>query len=288
MPFHRLMPRLVAVTVLAGTVAVVSSTPSARQESRAAQPAVQTPAQAPIIGRWDLTGTGPEGSVSVLARGDAFRKPHARRPFRGRWRQCAPNLTGGVQQRIPAFRDPAAVGEGDVRPRRGRHAHRWCARRHARHARRRAAPLHGPPRSVAASKRRARVGEAGCPLQREGPDGLDDVRRDEPVDGGRRRPEEREVGRQHRDDRDVHRLHAARRGELPEGQQQRHLPARPLRTAGRGQHRARAAAGGHGRHLRLPRSQRRREQGPRHLADGRCHARRPPRHRGLQRQDDHR
>ena len=57
------------------------------------------------------------------------------------------------------------------------------------------------------------------------------------------------------------RLQAARRGELPEGQQQRHLPARPLRSAGGGRDRPRAAVGGPGRHLRLPRAQRERERG---------------------------
>jgi hypothetical protein len=60
MRYHRLIPRLIVVTVLVGTAAVVSSTPSAHQEGKAAQPAAQTPAQAPIIGRWDLTVQGPK------------------------------------------------------------------------------------------------------------------------------------------------------------------------------------------------------------------------------------
>jgi hypothetical protein len=62
MPCHRLIPRLIVVTVLTGTVAVVSSTPSAHQQSQASQPAPQTPAQAPVIGRWDLTVQGPKAS----------------------------------------------------------------------------------------------------------------------------------------------------------------------------------------------------------------------------------
>jgi hypothetical protein len=60
MPYHRLIPCLMVVTVVTGTVAVVSSTPSAHRESRAAQPAAQAPAQAPVIGRWDLTVQGPK------------------------------------------------------------------------------------------------------------------------------------------------------------------------------------------------------------------------------------
>ncbi len=60
MPCRRLLPRLIVVSVLAGTVAVDSPTTSAHQPSKPAQPAAQAPAQAPIIGRWDLTVQGPK------------------------------------------------------------------------------------------------------------------------------------------------------------------------------------------------------------------------------------
>jgi hypothetical protein len=60
MPNRRLLAHVIAVTVLAGTVAVVSSAPSAYQGTRVAQPAPPVAAQPGIIGRWDLTVQGPK------------------------------------------------------------------------------------------------------------------------------------------------------------------------------------------------------------------------------------
>ena len=53
-------------------------------------------------------------------------------------------------------------------------------------------------------------------------------------------------------DADVQRLRAARRVPPAEGQQQRRLPSRPLRSADRGQRRGRASARPHRRDLRVP------------------------------------
>ena len=221
-----------------------------------------------------------------MARGQPLRNPHAGRAVRRWGRQRAPDLARGLQGRVRALRHPAAVGEGDDRPRRRCDAHRRCARGHDCHARGRAPRLHGAPGAVAASRRRTRVGRDGAAVQRQGLDGLDPLRRDEPVDGRGRHPQEREERREPRNDREVRRLQAARRGEPAEGQQQRPLPARPLRGAGGGLDRPRAEVHRHGRGLRLPRAQRERGHRGGHVAGVRHHARRPPRHGGAERQDD--
>jgi hypothetical protein len=56
----RLTACLVALTILTGTIALVSATLSAHQGTRVAQPAPPVAAQPPIIGRWDLTVQGPK------------------------------------------------------------------------------------------------------------------------------------------------------------------------------------------------------------------------------------
>ena len=65
----------------------------------------------------------------------------------------------------------------------------------------------------------------------------------------------------------VHRLQAARRVPLPQGEQQRHLPPRPLRGADRGQLRPGARQRQDRRRLRLPDPQRQRRQEARRVAD---------------------
>jgi hypothetical protein len=60
MRHHKLIPHLIAVTVLAGAVSVVSSTPAAGQGTRVAAPPPPVAAQPQIIGRWDLTVQGPK------------------------------------------------------------------------------------------------------------------------------------------------------------------------------------------------------------------------------------
>ena len=62
MRHHKLTPHLIVVAVVTGTIAMVASSLTARPESRAAQSAAQTPAQAPVIGRWDLTVQGPKAA----------------------------------------------------------------------------------------------------------------------------------------------------------------------------------------------------------------------------------
>ena len=62
MRHHRLTPHLIVVALVTGTIAMVASSSTARPESRAAQSAAQTPAQAPVIGRWDLTVQGPKAA----------------------------------------------------------------------------------------------------------------------------------------------------------------------------------------------------------------------------------
>ncbi len=62
MRHHRLTPHLIVVALVTGTIAMVASSSTARPEGRAAQSAAQTPAQAPVIGRWDLTVQGPKAA----------------------------------------------------------------------------------------------------------------------------------------------------------------------------------------------------------------------------------
>ena len=121
---HRSIPRLVVVAVLTGAVPVVSSTLSARQESKAAQPTAQTPAQAPIIGRWDLTVQGPKAPypswLEVTLSGNRTLVGR----FVGSGGSARPISRVEFNSGSLHFAIPSAVGEGDVRSRRRRHAHR--------------------------------------------------------------------------------------------------------------------------------------------------------------------
>ena len=232
-------------------------------------------------------GRHPRRQAPLVARGAQERAQDARRAVRRDRRQCAPRRARPAHGRLAALRHPAAVGGGVER-------HGGDRARAGRpplglddDARREALRLDGRPRAAPEAGREARVGGADPAHPAGRPGRVARRGRGEPVGGGERRPAQPQVRREPRDGARVRRLQAARRVPLPEGEQQRRLPARPPRGADRGQRRPRADQRAVRRRLRLHRPHRDGGAPARRVADVRHHARRPADHGGRQRQDRH-